>query len=90
MRKALGYVLRPEAQQPDGYFGELDGSRMYGHGITTLMLSEILGMGADAAQDKLIREKCRLAIDLILRSQKVAKTANLYTEQGRGGLFANI
>jgi len=80
MRKALGYVLRPEAQKEDGYFGELDGSRMYGHGITTLMLSEMLGMGADAAQDKLIREKCRLAIDLILRSQKVAKS-----DSNRGG-----
>ncbi len=80
MRKALDYVLRPEAQEQDGYFGQLDGSRMYGHGITTLMLSEMLGMGADAAQDKVIREKCRLAIDLILRSQKVAKSDN-----NRGG-----
>jgi hypothetical protein len=73
MRKALAFVLRPEAQGKDGYFGEADGSRMYGHGITTLMLSEMLGMGADAAQDELIRNKCRLAIDLILRSQKVSK-----------------
>ncbi len=32
---------------------------MYGHGITTLMLSEMLGMGADTAQDELIRTKCR-------------------------------
>ena len=80
MRKALAFVLRPEAQEKDGYFGQLDGSRMYGHGITTLMLSEMLGMGADAAQDKIIREKCRLAIDLILRSQKVSKSDN-----NRGG-----
>ena len=34
-----------------------DGSRMYGHGITTLMLSEMLGMGVDAQQDELIRAK---------------------------------
>ena len=40
MRKALAFVLRPEAQTKDGYFGELDGSRMYGHGIVALMLSE--------------------------------------------------
>ena len=73
MRKALDFVLRPEAQEKDGYFGQNDGSRMYGHGIATLMLSEMLGMGADAAQDDLIREKCRRAIDLILRAQKMPK-----------------
>jgi len=80
MRKALAFVLRPDAQEQDGYFGQNDGSRMYGHGITTLMLSEMLGMGADAAQDEAIRNKCRLAIDLILRSQKVSKN-----DSNRGG-----
>ncbi|HSI10876.1 MAG TPA: prenyltransferase/squalene oxidase repeat-containing protein [Chthoniobacter sp.] len=80
MRKALAFVLRPEAQGKDGYFGDTDGSRMYGHGITTLMLSEMLGMGGDAAQDEVIRTKCRLAIDLILRSQKVSKN-----DSNRGG-----
>jgi hypothetical protein len=73
MRKALDFVLRPDAQEKDGYFGQNDGSRMYGHGITTLMLSEMLGMGADAAQDDSIREKCRLAVSLILRAQKMPK-----------------
>lgn len=80
MRKALAFVLRPEAQEKDGYFGQNDGSRMYGHGITTLMLAEMLGMGGDAAQDELIREKCRRAIDLILRAQKVSKS-----DLNRGG-----
>jgi len=80
MRKALAFVLRPDAQEKDGYFGQNDGSRMYGHGITTLMLSEMLGMGGDAAQDEIIRNKCRLAIDLILRSQKVSKN-----DSNRGG-----
>jgi hypothetical protein len=74
MKKALAYVMRPELQEKDGYFGQSDGSRMYGHGITTLMLSEMLGMGADATQDEQIREKCRRAIDLILRSQKASKS----------------
>jgi hypothetical protein len=73
MRKALAYVVRPESQESDGYFGNVDGSRMYGHGIITLMLAEMLGMGGDAAQDALIRERCRKAIDLILRAQKVRK-----------------
>ena len=80
MRRALDYVLRPENQDSTGYFGKSDGSRMYGHGITTLMLAEMLGMGADEAQDKLIRDRCRKAIDLILRSQRVEKS-----ETNRGG-----
>jgi len=73
MKKALDFVLRPEAQEKDGYFGQNDGSRMYGHGITTLMLSEMLGMGADAAQNDRILQKDRLAINLILRAQKMPK-----------------
>lgn len=78
-RRALDYVLSPDRQDPDGYFGEKDGSRMYGHGITTLMLSEMLGMGADARQDELIRTKCRHAVELILHAQKVEKAE---TQQG--------
>jgi hypothetical protein len=73
MKRALDFVLLPENQENDGYFGKTDGSRMYGHGITTLMLAEMLGMGADERQDALIREKCRKALELILRSQRVAK-----------------
>lgn len=80
MKRGLAYVLRPEGQEPDGYFGGPDGSRMYGHGITTLMLAEMLGMGADSAQDELIRAKCAKAIELILRAQKVPKNEN-----NRGG-----
>lgn len=80
MRNALNFVLRPENQEPDGYFGAKDGSRMYGHGVVTLMLAEMLGMGTDVAQDELIRIKCRKALDLILRAQKVPKS-----EPNRGG-----
>ena len=80
MKKALAYVLQPDRQESDGFFGRKDGSRMYGHGITTLMLAEMLGMGTDAEMDAQIREKCRKAIDLILRAQKVPKNDN-----NRGG-----
>jgi hypothetical protein len=79
VRKGLAYVLLPENQDKDGYFGK-DGSRMYGHGITTLMLSEMFGMGADARQDEQIRTSCRKAIELILRAQKVTKG-----DSARGG-----
>jgi hypothetical protein len=73
MRKALTYILQPENQDVDGYFGGADGSRMYGHGIITLTLAELLGMGADVSQDKLITERCKAAVQLILRAQAVNK-----------------
>ena len=69
----LDFVLRPEHQRGDGYFGDADAGRMYGHGITTLMLSEVLGMTGDADTDALVRTKLEAAVDLILRSQQVAK-----------------
>ena len=80
MKRAIDFVLLPENQDASGYFGKADGSRMYGHGITTLMLGEMLGMGTNEAQDTLIRERCRKAIDLILRAQRVPKN-----ESNRGG-----
>jgi hypothetical protein len=80
MRKALNFVLEAERQADDGYFGQKDGSRMYGHGIVTLMLAEMLGMGSDAQMDELIRARCRKGIELILRAQKVPKNDN-----NRGG-----
>ncbi|MEK0450329.1 MAG: hypothetical protein RL088_2597 [Verrucomicrobiota bacterium] len=80
MKKGLEFVLKPGNQEPDGYFGKSDGSRMYGHGIISLMLAEMLGMGADEKQDAAIRERCRKAIELILRSQRMPKN-----EHNRGG-----
>lgn len=80
MRKALNFVLTGDRQDKDGYFGNRDGSRMYGHGITTLMLTEMLGMGADAEQDALIYQRCQKAIDLILSAQRQSKRV-----QDRGG-----
>src|SRR5687768_3426445 len=31
LRRALSFILRPELQGEDGYFGQKDNSRMYGH-----------------------------------------------------------
>ncbi|MFM8172149.1 MAG: hypothetical protein ACKN81_01270, partial [Pirellulaceae bacterium] len=70
MRRALDFVLQDDRRNKEGYFGEKDGSRMYGHGITTLMLSEMLGMGADREQDEKIELACRDGIDLILKAQR--------------------
>jgi hypothetical protein len=80
MYQALEYVLRDDMRDKQGYFGKKDDSKMYGHGIVTLMLTEMLGMGADDAQDAKIQSGCRDGIDLIIRSQKIAKT-----ELHRGG-----
>jgi hypothetical protein len=73
VRKALDFVLREDRQDKDGYYGNKDGSRMYGHGIITLMLTEMLGMGADARQNELIEIRCQRAINLILSAQKQSK-----------------
>ncbi len=73
MRRAIQFLLRLDRQTKEGFFGENDNSRMYGHGITTLTLTELLGMGSDKIQDGLIRDRVRKAIDLILRAQRVRK-----------------
>ncbi len=73
-RRALAYVLLPDRVDDKGYFGERDGSRMYGQGIITLMLAEVMGMGVDDRQDKLIRERLEKAVQLILKAQAVPKT----------------
>lgn len=82
LRRAIDYVIDPDApvrsprQDAQGYFGRADGSRMYGHGITTLMLTEIAGMGGDRRQDALIRLALEPALNLILAAQRVNKSAS--------------
>ena len=50
LRRALNFILRRDPRRGEyEYFGA-DGSRMYGHGITTLCLTEMMGMGVDKAQ----------------------------------------
>lgn len=78
MRKAIDFLCRDDRQASNGYFGNTDGSRMYGHGITTLALCEMLGMGVNRNQDRLIRERATRAIELILRSQRVPKHSVRY------------
>ncbi len=74
MNRALEYVLRDDVRNKQGYFGHRDDSKMYGHGIVTLMLTELVGMGVDPSQDARIYRSCRDGIDLILRSQQVLKS----------------
>ncbi len=73
MRRAIDFVVDEQRRTSQGYFGQHDGSRMYGHGITTLMLSELAGMGADAQQDAAIERACEGGIAVILQAQQVRK-----------------
>jgi prenyltransferase beta subunit len=70
---AIDYLLK---QAPaDGYFGKVDGSRMYGQAIVTLALAEAWGVVENDAR----REKIRLVVtksaEVILNGQKVKKPA---------------
>ncbi len=78
LRDAMRFILRDDRITQEGYFGRSDHSRMYGHGITTLMLCEMLGMGIDEAQDRVIRERAERAISLILKAQAVRKHSERY------------
>jgi hypothetical protein len=73
MKKGLLFLLGGDRQDKTGYFGASDGSRMYGHGIVTLMLTEMLGMGGDDHTNELIHNACQKSIDLIVRSQRIKK-----------------
>ena len=80
MSRALDYVLRDDRTDQRGYLGGRDGSRMYGHGIATLMLSEMIGMSLDRDQDARVRKRLEQAVQLILDAQRVPKDSN-----NRGG-----
>ncbi len=73
MVRGLDFVLSEGRQDPQGYFGRKDRSRMYGHGITSLMLTELLGMGVDASQDQRIYQALDRALQLTLAAQAVPK-----------------
>jgi hypothetical protein len=63
-------VLRDDRVEENGYYGNRDGSRMYGHGIVTLMLAEVLGMGVDEESDRRVRKRLEKSIELILWSEE--------------------
>lgn len=73
IRKSIRYVL--SRQGADGYFGEADGSRMYGHGIATLMLAEALGMPRDDELDDSIRRALKRAVQVTVQAALVPKSA---------------
>jgi hypothetical protein len=80
MIRALKFMTESIVPTDEGYLGQADRSRMYGHGIMTLMYAEMLGQTLDDAMDKKIRGRLKNAIDLIIHSQDVIKS-----EANRGG-----
>ncbi len=74
MTRGLDFVLRvnPRLQRSGGYFG-VDGSRMYGHGITTLCLTTIMRIGVHPRQEARLGEVTQQAVELILTAQRVRK-----------------
>jgi hypothetical protein len=78
--RGLRFIVDNIVPDENGYLGRSDRSRMYGHGIISLMLIEMLGMGADEATDRKVRDMSEKAVRLILRAQQVPKS-----DANRGG-----
>lgn len=74
LRKSLKYVLKQ--QDGTGFFGRKDGSQMYGHGITTLTLAEVLGMVRDEEIEEDTRKALERAVAVTVNAAKVKKTAH--------------
>jgi hypothetical protein len=78
--RALRFIVEGIEPDENGYLGRSDRSRMYGHGIISLMLAEMIGHAPDEITDKRMHGMIAGAIKLILRSQQVPKS-----EANRGG-----
>jgi hypothetical protein len=78
VRNAIDFLVK--ACPEDGYFGKVDGSRMYGHAIATLALAEVYGMEADAGQRRSVRAALGRAVKVLLQAQDMKKE-----EPFRGG-----
>ena len=72
--KALKFMVDNLDPDENGYLGRGDRSRMYGHGIISLMIMEMLGMSQDEEMDRKLHKLAEGAVKLILQSQKVPKS----------------
>jgi hypothetical protein len=78
VQKAIDFLV--DACPPDGYFGKVDGSRMYGHAIATLALAEVYGTETEPEVRKRVRAALTRAVAVLLRAQATPKD-----EPHRGG-----
>lgn len=72
--RALTFVTKNIEPDENGYLGRTDRSRMYGHGIMTLMMTEMIGQSPDEETDRRLHELIDQAIKLIIRAQDVPKS----------------
>jgi hypothetical protein len=71
VRQAVDFLV---AKAPDdGYFGKVDSSRMYGHGIVTLALAEAYGVEPDPQRRVKLYAVLKRAVKVILDAQAVKK-----------------
>jgi len=71
LRRSLDAVLA--GQDESGYFGRLDNSRMYGHGIATLVLAEALGTCRDDDLEDRLRRALVRAVAVTVAAARVVK-----------------
>jgi hypothetical protein len=71
VRDAIDFLVK--SCPPDGYFGKVDGSRMYGHAIATLALAEAYGTEVDPARRPRVRAALARAVAVLLRAQETTK-----------------
>ncbi len=76
VRSAIDYLVKvcPE----DGYYGKVDGSRMYGHAIVTLALAEVAGMEADQKQRQRVRAALEKAVKVLLKAQSTQRQTAIH------------
>ena len=79
--KGIRWVLAQ--QQPNGVIGGTLGMEMYHHGISTLMLSEVMGM-TDAKLAKELKPRLEKAVSIILIAQ------NIQPNVSQGGWRYNV
>lgn len=73
VERGIAYVV--ENQKPNGLLvSNTSHGPMYCHGISTLMLAEVIGMTGDPELSRRCREALTRAIDLIVRAQAVKKS----------------
>ena len=71
VKNAVEYLVK--ACPEDGYYGKVDGSRMYGHAIATLALAEAYGNDPDPNQRKRVRAALEKAVKVLLAAQSTPR-----------------
>jgi hypothetical protein len=74
VRSAMEFLIR--SAPADGYFGKVDGSRMYGQGIATVALAEAYGADHDPARRARAARVLRQCVQVFFNAQDIAKPAN--------------